>query len=84
MPGWTIVDRDPKAGRILAESHTQLLKAVAEVEVRLALDDAGLTRVDLTSRVREGRFDFGVTQRRLVRFLLRLESMLRAKPTRSV
>lgn len=76
LPRWTITERDPRAGRIAAESSTRTMKFVDDVSIRLGLDDEGRTRVDLRSASRVGRGDLGTNARRVARFLHALDRRL--------
>lgn len=75
-PGWAVTAADPRAGEIRAEARTRVWRFVDDVHVRLWLDDAGLTRVDVESRSRVGRGDFGVNGRRVRRYLKLLAERL--------
>jgi uncharacterized protein (DUF1499 family) len=76
LPGWTVTERDARLGRIRAEARTTLWRFTDDVEVRLSLDDRGLTRVDLVSASRTGGADLGANARRIGRFLRRLDAAL--------
>jgi hypothetical protein len=67
--GWTLTETDARGGEIVAEARTALWKFVDDVSIRVWLDDAGATRVDLTSASRVGRADLGTNARRIARFL---------------
>lgn len=71
--GWTVMERDARRGWIRAEARTTLWRFTDDVEVRLSLDDRGLTRVDLVSASRIGGMDLGANARRINRFLRRLD-----------
>ncbi len=77
-PRWTVVEADPRAGLLRAESRTLLWRFVDDVTVRVRLDEVGMTRVDVESRSRVGRADLGVNARRIARFLHALDRRLRA------
>lgn len=70
---WTIVSADPAAGEVHAEARTALWRSTHDVQIRLSLDTAGLTRVDLTSASRSRWGDFGIHARRIARFLQELD-----------
>lgn len=76
VDGWTVQDREPGRGRLRVESRTNLPRTAAEVEVRLSLDQDGLTRVVVTSTLRSGSFDFGANRSRTTDFLQRLDRAL--------
>ncbi|TVR60977.1 MAG: DUF1499 domain-containing protein [Gemmatimonadales bacterium] len=72
------VEPDTVAGRITGEARTRLFRFVDDVEIRVALDGEGWTRVDLTSASRVGQGDLGTNRRRILRFLRRLDRRLEA------
>jgi uncharacterized protein (DUF1499 family) len=72
-PRWTVVESDPRAGEIVAESRTLLWRFTDDVRIRVSLDADGNTRVDLESASRTGRSDLGTNARRIARFLHRLD-----------
>jgi hypothetical protein len=76
MARWTLVDADDQNGELRAESRTWLFRLVDDVEVRIALDHEGQTRVDLTSASRIGGWDLGANARRIRRFTARLDRAL--------
>jgi uncharacterized protein (DUF1499 family) len=76
QPRWHVVETDPAAGRIVAESTSRMWKFVDDVVIDLSLDENGFTRVDVSSHSRKGRFDFGVNGRRIRSFLRKLERAL--------
>ena len=71
--GWTVTETDARDGEIVVEARTTLWKFVDDVSVRVWLDEAGATRVDLTSASRVGRGDLGTNARRIARFLHALD-----------
>ena len=79
MPRWTIVAADSKGGTVAAEARTFLWRFTDDVEVRVSLDDHGLTRVDLRSSSRIGGTDLGTNARRIARFLHALDRRLRSR-----
>ncbi len=80
MRRWEIADQDDEEGRIAVEATTLLLHYVDDVEVRVTLDENAQTRVDLRSRSRKGKADFGTNARRIGRFLRALDRELEATP----
>jgi hypothetical protein len=72
---WRIIRSDDEEGVIWAEART-VLRFVADVEIRITLDENGQTRVDLRSASRRGFADFGKNARRIGRFLRRLDKTL--------
>lgn len=79
MPRWTVVEADPAKGTLRAEARTVLWRFTDDVEVRVSLDEHGMTRVDLRSSSRVGSGDLGVNARRIARFLHRLDRRLRRR-----
>jgi hypothetical protein len=75
-PRWTVTEADARRGEILAEARTALWRFVDDVAIRVWLDDAGATRVDLTSASRVGKADLGTNARRIARFLHALDRRL--------
>jgi uncharacterized protein (DUF1499 family) len=64
MPGWTVVDADPAAGRIEANETSRWFRFTDDVVIRVAPDAAG-SRIDVRSVSRVGRSDFGVNAARV-------------------
>ena len=75
-PRWTVTETDARRGEIVAEARTALWRFVDDVAIRVWLDDAGATRVDMTSASRVGGADLGVNARRIARFLHALDRRL--------
>jgi uncharacterized protein (DUF1499 family) len=75
-PGWTVTDVDPRAGEIAAEAVTRLWRFTDDVSIRVALDGAGMTRVDMESSSRVRGHDLGTNARRIARFLHDLDARL--------
>ena len=73
--GWSIVGDEPREGRLEAVATTPWLRFRDDVVVRLTAQDEG-TRVDMRSKSRIGRNDFGTNARRVRRFLDRLAARL--------
>lgn len=76
LPDVQVTGEDPHAGLILAEAHSRILNLVADLEVRISLDEVGMTRVEMRSAARSGRFDFGGGARRVARTLAALDAEL--------
>ncbi len=70
---WSVIRADDARGEIEAEARTLLLRLVDDVRVTIRLDENAQTRVDVSSRSRKGRGDFGTNARRVHRFLTRLD-----------
>jgi len=64
MPGWTVVDADPAAGRIEANETSRWFRFTDDVVIRVAADGTG-SRIDIRSVSRAGRSDFGVNAGRI-------------------
>jgi len=75
-PRWTVTETDARRGEIAAEARTALWGFVDDVAIRVWLDDAGSTRVDVTSASRVGTADLGTNARRIARFLHVLDRRL--------
>lgn len=78
LRGWRVLDADDLAGVIRAEATSLLFHRVADVEIRVGLDQDAQTRVDARSASRGRRGDLGASVRRLRRFLRRLDRALAA------
>lgn len=70
---WSVVEADDQAGRLRAEARSRLFGFVDDVEVRIALDDEGQTRLDATSTSRVGRVDLGQNVRNIHRLCRALD-----------
>ena len=71
IPGTTIVEVDPEAGRIEAISMTRVFRFVDDIVVRVRPDAAG-SRVDMRSKSRDGKGDLGANAARIESFMLAL------------
>jgi len=80
LRGWSLTTVDEDAGVLRAECRGQVLPVLDEVEVRVSLDENALTRVDMTSRARSGKGDFGRNTRRVRRFFRSLDRKVGAGP----
>lgn len=76
--GWTVTKLDPAEGTLQAEARTRLLKFVDDVTIRVRPADGQRVSVDVLSRSRVGKGDFGTNTRRIARFLEALDSTLAA------
>lgn len=76
--GWRMVGDAPAAGRLEAVAITPWLRFRDDVVVRLREREGGGTRVDVRSKSRIGRSDFGTNARRVRTFLDALTSALGA------
>lgn len=70
---WTITRNDPAEGVIEAISITKLWRFPHDVVIRVRPDGNGAALVDMRSRSREGRVDFGANAKRIREFLARLK-----------
>src|SRR3954470_7995459 len=64
-PRWTVTEADARRGEIAAEARPPLWRFGDDVSIRVWLDDAGATRVDVTSASRVGKADLGTNARRI-------------------
>ncbi len=76
--GWTLLQANDLDGFIRVRCQSLVFKFMDDLEVRVRLDQNAMTRVDLKSRSRKGRLDFGVNTRRIGRFIRRLDRRLGA------
>jgi uncharacterized protein (DUF1499 family) len=74
---WTVVETHPATGELYAEARSLVWRFIDDVWIRVSLDAAGQTRVDVTSASRVGRADLGANARRIARFLHALDRHLR-------
>ncbi len=65
--GWTIVYRDPEAGRIEANDTSSIFRFVDDIAVRIRPAGTGSV-VDVRSKSRDGRGDLGANAKRIRRF----------------
>ena len=73
---WRILQADDYEGIIQAEARTLVFGFVDDVLIRVYLDRDAQTRVDMQSRSRKGRVDFGTNARRIRRFFRALDRRL--------
>lgn len=76
QPGWTVRLSDPDQGLLEVEARTRLLRFVDDVTIRVRQGSGRRVSVDLTSRSRVGKVDFGANTRRIGRFLAALDAEL--------
>ncbi len=76
---WRLLQADDLAGFIRVRCTTFVFRLEGDLEIRIGLDEHGLTRVDVRSRSRRGRTDLGMNTRRVGRFFQKLDRMLRAE-----
>lgn len=68
MPSWTVTSSDPQTGTIEAVSESALFHFKDDVVIRVRPDAAGGSRVDVRSKSRDGKGDFGVNAARIRAF----------------
>lgn len=73
---WTLSHKDEELGIITVSCRSRVLRLVDDMTIWVALDENGLTRVDILSRARTGKGDLGVNRRRIERLLLHLDRAL--------
>lgn len=76
LRGWHILQADDYEGIIQAEARTLAFRFVDDVLIRVYLDKNAQTRVDMQSRSRKGRVDFGTNARRIRKFFRALDRKL--------
>lgn len=79
---WKLINSDDYEGVINAEARTFTLRFIDDVRIRVYLDENAQTRVDVESRSRQGKTDFGANARRVGRFLRALDRKLMPPPAR--
>ncbi|MSR21980.1 MAG: DUF1499 domain-containing protein [Gemmatimonadetes bacterium] len=77
---WTLQEADDQRGIIRAEVRTFLLGFVDDLRIRVWLDVDAQTRVDVLSRCRTSRPDFGANAKRIRRYLRNLDRTLDPPP----
>ena len=75
---WQVLEADDEAGVIRAVAVSPLLRRLYDVRVVVSLDENAQTRVDVLSRARLGRYDWGGSARLIDRFVRELDTTLRA------
>ncbi|MCG6956601.1 MAG: DUF1499 domain-containing protein [Gemmatimonadetes bacterium] len=78
MPRWTLLLVDDEKGKIDAEATTLVLRLRDAVHVDVALDENGLTRVDVSVAPARGWLDLGRGRRMVSRFVRRLDAGVHA------
>lgn len=72
---WRVEHADETNGILRITCRSRVFGFVDDLTVWLALDEAGLTRLEMRSAARTGHGDFGVNRRRLVRLLDDLDGL---------
>ncbi len=76
--GWRILKSDDLAGFSRVRCARRFRRLEDDLEIRIGLDEHGLTRVDLRSRSRTDGADLGVNARRVGHFARKLDESLDA------
>jgi len=71
---WSLDHKDEELGIMTVSCRSLVFRLVDDMTIWVALDDNGLTRVEVLSRSRVGRGDFGVNRRRVEGLLERLDA----------
>jgi uncharacterized protein (DUF1499 family) len=74
--GWRLVGDDAATGRLEAIATTRWLRFKDDVVVRLRDREGGGTRLDVRSKSRLGRSDFGTNARRIRNYLADVRAVL--------
>lgn len=77
---WTVLQADDLLGFIRVRCTTMVFRFEDDLEIRIGLDQHGLTRVDIRSRSRKTRATLGTHARRVGRFLHKLDRAIGAGP----
>ena len=77
---WSLLLADDLAGFIRVLCTTMVFRFEDDLEIRIVLDEHGLTRVDVRSHSRKARADLGLHARRVGRFFRSLDQVLGAGP----
>ncbi len=75
---WRLLQADDLAGFIRVRCTTFVFRIEDNLEIRVGLDENGLTRVDVRAGSRKGRADLGTNARRVGRFFKKLDRLLGA------
>jgi uncharacterized protein (DUF1499 family) len=67
--GWSIVAIDPPHGRLEATDRTLMYGFTDDIVVRVSNDEGGSARIDVRSKSRVGRGDFGANAKRVRAYL---------------
>ena len=70
--GWQVIARDPAAGQFEAVATTRILRFKDDVVVRVRGDETS-AEVDMRSKSRVGKGDFGANAKRIGTFLSKLD-----------
>ena len=75
---WRLLQADDIAGFIRVRCTSFVFRREDNLEIRVALDENALTRVDMRAGSRKGRTDLGLNVRRVGRFFTKLDGLLGA------
>lgn len=70
---WELAHADEEIGMLTVRCRSRIFRFVDDMTIWVRLDENGMTRVDIRSRSRVGRGDFGVNRRRVQRLLEHLD-----------
>ncbi len=73
---WRLLQADDLAGSIRIRCTSFVFRREDNLEIRVALDENALTRVDVRAGSQKGRTDLGVNVRRVGRFFTKLDGLL--------
>ena len=76
MKRWEVVSWDDRAGMILIEAQSPVLRRLDDVRVLVSLDPDGQTRIDLTTRPKKEHGSVGTSSRVVGRFFRLLDGRL--------
>jgi len=77
---WSVLQADDLVGFIRVRCTTMVFRFEDDLEIRIVLDEHGLTRVDVRSKARKARADLGLQARRVGRLFTRLDQLVGAGP----
>ena len=75
---WRLLEADDLEGFIRVRCTTVVFRLEDDLEIRIGLDENGLTRVDIQAGALKGRIDLGMNVRRVGRFCKALDRLLGA------
>lgn len=77
LPRWRPARHDIEKGRIDAERQTRLFKFVDDIEIHLFRENSGAIKVNLSSKSRVGKGDFGQNRRNILEFFTAMDQKMR-------
>jgi hypothetical protein len=75
---WRLLQSDDLTGFIRVRCTTLIFRLEDNLEIRVALDENALTRVDVRAGSKKSRTDLGMNVRRVGRFFKKLDGLLSA------